>query len=429
VGLFVDIPKPSPWPRPKPDETERIQKLMSYAQERDPIGDKIHTIFACLFMFSLPLATAPASISMAALSVYSLMRLPSTWRGLTLIGNSKVLWAMLAWAGWTVLSITWSSDPEQGLDHAEAMWALGLFFVLPPVLHNWRFLLGAFLLGVAVQNGVQIMQLTKALQMGRIYVRPSGFNGHAGNSSIFMAVAFVVWLAILMFGNRFRWYTLVGAALALFGVVLARGFGVWIGLAFGSLLLCCIKIHQDKPSLKKVLISSIAIALVVVFSGYLVKPSLLRKIKEVTNSIERYSEGEIQTGNEKRLVWWETELKASVKSPETFLFGHGAGSTTTVRFGTKKRDKKLVTSHPHSVYAQTLYEGGSIGLALLLMWFSMVVIFFLRGPKLFLIAGISIQLLWLVVGVFEGTLNFGLTLALYCSLAVFSHTTLTNVRG
>ncbi|MDP7004915.1 MAG: hypothetical protein QF718_01720, partial [Phycisphaerales bacterium] len=124
MGLFVDIPKPKCWPPPK--DAEGVQKLMAYGFQRDPIGDKIHTIFACLFMFCLPLATAPASTSMAMLFGYSLLRLPTTWRTLTPLVKSSVYWTFLAWVIYSTVSIAWSSDKTMGWDHASSMWLMAM---------------------------------------------------------------------------------------------------------------------------------------------------------------------------------------------------------------------------------------------------------------------------------------------------------------
>jgi len=418
VGLFVDIPKPKAWPPPK--DPEGIQKLLSYGFRRDPVGDKVHTIFACLFMFCLPVATAPASISMAVLSVYSLMRLPSTWRGLTLIGNSKAFWAMLAWASWTVLSITWSSDPEQGLDHVKAMWALGLFFVLPPVLHNWRFLLGAFLLGVAVQNAAQIVQIVQAWQGGVTPIRPSGFNGHPGNSSLFMAAATIIWLSLLMFGRRKRWFMFAGLALSLFGVVVAQARGVWLGLFVGGFLLTVFKLYTDRISFKQTLFYFVAVIGIIFTTFVFVTPSAIGRAKDVVYSVQRLARGEIVYGSDFRLFWWRTELEESVSTPTAFLFGHGLGSTSTIQFTSGQTNKNLMTAHPHNAFIQNLYEGGVVGIGLFVFMLFQIP-FSLRAEfKQRTVTVTSIVLLWGLSGMFDGVQNSGPPLSLLMAVVVFA---------
>jgi hypothetical protein len=53
MGLFGDVRKPVTCP----------SQLVSDAREQDPRGDRLHVGFAALFMFCLPIDTAPASIS------------------------------------------------------------------------------------------------------------------------------------------------------------------------------------------------------------------------------------------------------------------------------------------------------------------------------------------------------------------------------
>ena len=104
MGYFVNIPKPKAWPPPR-DGDERTGELLAYGYERDPVGDKVHTAFACLFLFCLPIDVYPTTIATWVLFIYSAMRLPSTWRTLTPICNSTIFRMMFVWAAWSLLSI------------------------------------------------------------------------------------------------------------------------------------------------------------------------------------------------------------------------------------------------------------------------------------------------------------------------------------
>ncbi len=418
MGLFVDIPKPRAWPPPK--NQKDIQKLLTYSYLRDPVGDKIHTLFACAFLFCLPLDTLPASISMIVLSAYSILRTPTTWRMYSLFARSLLFWSIVAWASWTVLSITWSSDPEQGLDHAEAMWALGLFFVLPPVLHNWRFLLGAFLLGVAVQNAAQIVQIMQAWQGGETPRRPSGFNGHPGNSSLFMAAATIIWLSLLMFGRRKRWFIFAGLALSLLGVVVAQARGVWFGLFVGGLLLTVFKLYTDRVSFKQTLFYFVAVIGIIFTTCVFVTPSAIGRAKDVVYSVQRLARGEIKSGSDYRLVWWRTELEESVSTPTAFLFGHGLGSTSTIQFTSGQTNKNLITAHPHNSFIQNLYEGGVVGIGLFVFMLFQIPFSCRAEFKQRTITVTSIVLLWGLSGMFDGVQNAGLPLSMLMIVAAFA---------
>ena len=211
MSLLVDIPKPKAWPPPSLKDSDGVQKLLAYGYQRDPVGDKVHTMFACLYLFCLPLTTAPASTSLVILFVHSLLRLPTTWRTLTPLLKSSVYWSIIVWALYSTLSIAWSSDRTMGWDHAGSMWitAIPIPMLLWPVLRRWKWLIAAGLAGVVVQNLLQLSEIAGSWFLdGNDWIsivknkfkdtpipitleRPIGLDNHEGNGSPVYSVCII----------------------------------------------------------------------------------------------------------------------------------------------------------------------------------------------------------------------------------------------
>ena len=145
--------------------TDKVMVTLHRGEETDPFGHKIQLALAVLWAFFLPFEMIPWAKdgALTLLVTWSIIRLLfggilGTWRPL--------LWTPLAWTilgllAWVALSVTWSSHPEFGLEELKGMRMLALPLVIFPVLRRLGVLLGAFLLGVAIINALQIGQLVE----------------------------------------------------------------------------------------------------------------------------------------------------------------------------------------------------------------------------------------------------------------------------
>ena len=66
-------------PAARPDDAPTDRTAWHDARRRDPVGHHVQFALAVLYLFLLPLATAPKDVAFGALLVYALLRLPKTW--------------------------------------------------------------------------------------------------------------------------------------------------------------------------------------------------------------------------------------------------------------------------------------------------------------------------------------------------------------
>lgn len=445
MGLFVDIPKPRAWPPPPSEDTEAVQKLIAYGYERDPLGDKFHTAFACLFMFCLPLASHPTSWAWWILFVYSLMRLPTTCRTLSPLCKYVMYWSILAWVLWSTLSIAWSSDKTMGLDHARSMWEMALVpILLWPVLRKWKWFIAAGLLGVFLQNMFQLSEIVvswflegndwisimknrfrdESEQIATLLSRPIGLDNHEGNGSLFMAFAGLVWLGILVGKRKHFRLAVFGFLFAVFGVVVAESRAVGVGFTLALFVLIILAVRNRLIALKKVAFFGTALLGILIASACIPGSVILNRFPDITQSTTRYvSNGEVKSGVQLRLHWAATSLKQSFDSPAIIhgVAGHGLGSTKTIDFSVDGQPVLKHSDHPHNAYVQNLYEGGVIGLALfMLMLWKIAVPRSWQSIPLSTIVGFACVVLWAITSFFDGGQNSGRVLALLMLTAVFT---------
>ena len=430
----VDIPKPKAWPPPK--DGERIRELLEYGQKRDPVGDKLHTAFACLFMFCLPLATAPTSISMALLFGYSLLRLPSTWRTLTPIVNSTIFRIMLAWVAWSLLSITWSLNLAAGLDHANAFRMVLLPVVLWPMMRHWKYLLLAYLAGVLLQNMVQLSQVIESWFLdGTDWLNDStlsslsGWERHTGKAAMFMGFASLVWIGIIATNKRHRKKATICLFLSATGMFATASMAVAVGFVAAIFMLSTIVVCTKLVSTKQVLITSTTSALFALVAGFFVQNMVILKTESAIQGIRDFYDGKVDAGNstQLRLHWWTETLKQTLDDPAVLhgLVGHGLGSVASIEFSKEGSVVKPLAEHVHvhNSYIQIFYEQGLIGIVLflLLLWKMFIPVIKTTVPNngyMYPICA-SCVVLWSVATFFENSQSSGRPLAMLVLLALF----------
>ena len=429
-NLFVDIPKPRAWPPPPLEDTQRVTELLEYGAKRDPVGDRVHTWFACLFLFCLPLHTIAAGISMAILFGYSLLRLPTTWRTLTPLLKSSVYWSILAWVLFSTLSIAWSSDKTMGWDHASSMWrmAVPIPLLLWPVLRRWKRFIIAGLLGVCLQNMFQFSEIVGSWFLdGQDWIwrktldRPSGLTKHNGTAAIFIGVAGITWFycLIIIKNTKLVFYALL---LTVFGIVVVQSRAVWLGFSFSLVLLCSSLLLYKYTAIRRTALIMTSVLCVAGVSIWISGPFLFSRIVTIPQSLRVELQGLQPTSIEFRMRWWTETLRvvASESTVSEFIAGRGLGSTATLDYSIEDSNFPATTDQPHNAFIQILFEGGVIGLSLFafMLWKSMAVSvkrvgescdIWLPPATFFRMAFIC---LWATVAFFDGCQNSGRSLAL-----------------
>ena len=366
MGLFVDIPKPKAWP-PPPEGSSRATELMEYGAKRDPIGDKFHVAFACLFMFALPIDTYPTTIATWILFIYSVLRLPSTWRTITPIYNATIFRFAFAWAAWSLLSIIWSSNQAAGLDHAGALRMVLLPVVLWPVMRQWKYLLMAFLVGVLLQNLAQITEFVWSWFSSEQAISHSltGIEKHSGKSALFMGFASLAWLCILVVGTTRKKVVTICFLLATAGMFATVSMAVYVGYVCAIAAIGIIALVHRKIRLRQGLILVAVVFCVAAASWLAAGDSMVSKTRSAVQGVSSFCKGDLQANNSTilRLHWWSKTLDEYANSSTQCIFGHGIGSVSSIDFSKNATFPKRA-DHIHNSYIQILYGEGIIGLTL-----------------------------------------------------------------
>jgi O-antigen ligase len=443
VGYFVDIPKPKAWPPPK-DGTERVNELLEYGYKRDPVGDKVHTWFACLFLFCLPLDVYPTTIATWALFIYSVMRLPSTWRALTPLYNASIYRLMIAWTAWSILSIAWSPNLYVGWDHAGALRMVLLPIVLWPVMRHWKYFLGAFLMGVLLQNCVQISEVVGSWFLdgrdwltGEMLSSPSGWETHTGKAAMFMGFASISWIGIVITNKRYRKTATVCLLLATAGMFATASMAVTVGFIAATSILSLILVCAKRFSAKQLVATITTLILVLLVSDFFVKDTITSKTERAIQGVQDFYDGTPDAGNstQHRLHWWAETLKRTFDDPAIIhgVVGHGFGSVASIDFSKEGSSVDSLAEHIHNSYIQILYEQGVVGLSLflLLLWKMIQTAKATSGrlPELVYPICVSCTVLWAVATFFENSQSSGRPLAMLILLALFIMYMYQNTLG
>lgn len=170
--------------------------------QRDPIGQRVHEVFAWLTIAVMPLGTTPLAIMTAILTVYAVLRAWATIDTCRLWWREPFVWLLATWLAWMALSLAWSQSRSQGLDELAAMRLhLPMLFALWPVVrrsHLWFTALG---IGVAMTSCVQLLQrFAPGLVPGELWWHAEQISGrypgllHPSQTSLL--AAFVIFTAL-----------------------------------------------------------------------------------------------------------------------------------------------------------------------------------------------------------------------------------------
>lgn len=422
---FRPVPKPQCWP--PSHASGRQAELLAYAAARDPVGDCWHTIFAAAFLFCLPLASTPAGIAMGVLGAYWLLRLPTTWRCMTPLLTSRLTWVVAVWVCYTGLSILWSPDPELGRAHIGAMRMLAIPMLLLPVLPHWRWLLGAVIAGVFVQNSVQISQVVlQVVTDGSMEVRAKGLS-HPGHVGLWSAAAVLFWASLGLVARGWQWAAvLLGGVAALAGLLYSGGRGDWVGFVPSLLVVLGVATAHQTTRRRAGIIGASCVVLSATLVPFAL-PMLEDRVQQVYDMAFIESDGSrLPNGPECRLVWWRAGWEYACQNP---FLGNGNGGfrgaiedTEVVQDEISQRPqrrhraagKRFLVRHPHSVWVRSLVEGGFIGLLFPIVLVLMVLGFSIRRavarPALVWIPAVTV--LWCFAGAFECLVASGETLSI-----------------
>ncbi|MDA1008106.1 MAG: O-antigen ligase family protein [Planctomycetota bacterium] len=330
------------------------------------IGIRCHVVLSCLLCFMLPFSKPGESILLAATSVSALIHwhdfLPS-WKVLCRHWGIRLL---IGWVVWSSLSLTWSTNTEQGLHDLRGHRMILVPFLIWPALSYWRALVAAIVVGSIGQVAIQFAQVVGWLgdNAHGLNTRFGGALGLFATGTWCAASATFVFAAALTRRIQPRAWNLFVAAplfvLLVYGVLKTGGRGSLIALTCGI-------IATVIASLGFVRLRTIAFTIGVVG---LVASAIVFSSSQVATLRT------LSLGDTSRVLLARVAMDGWSQAP---IQGLGRGSYPTYKREALTNNAEafevsdpllvegvLALERTHSVYTQTLADTGIVGFALLI---------------------------------------------------------------
>ncbi len=341
-------------------------QALALGRQRDPLGHKLHVGFGMLYAFTLALEAAPGSIGFALLLVMAVIRLPHTWPCYRFLARAVVLWLLLGWAAFHGLSILWSSDPSHGMTEWRAFRAVLTPLMLWPIVDTAGKLIAAFLLSVAVQNALQILNLAHILEFTKYSTRLGGLT-HPNIAALLCVTAMCWHLTAVLNGTRnVRWISAAGFLAAAIGLVSTGGRSSWIAATIVIPLLVIIAAIR-RPHTRKLAIAIAICGMLGAGGVYLAASDMIvTRYNNALDNVQRMKEGSYNTDFGHRVASWGIAWDTFLQSP---VIGAGAGGYRTPKHHPRYGPLLDEYTHAHSVYMQVLACTGAIGAAIVLALF------------------------------------------------------------
>jgi len=400
-----DVALPKPWPAPR--DAADVAASLSAIRRRDPVGHRVHLILAGLFALSLAVAPAVSAVAYALLFIYALIRLPNTWRCYSPLIRLPALWLAAAWVLVTAMSLVWSSNPAQGVDELSAARVLLVPLLLWPVMEHAAWLVGAFLVGVLIQNGIQLLQLIDLTPTdpGDPSTRHRGLLHPIQTGAV--SAAALCWLTsvVLYARGRWRWLALLAAALAAVGLLASGSRGPWLaaGVAVPLCVLAALVRRQRaiRPAIALLVVGVAAAGAVWPIAGDAIGARLNDAGEEWRHAVQ---DAHYDSSVGGRIGMWRWAWTLFAEHP---IIGVGAGAyydqaTALPEYqqlvAQRPGIERFTKDHAHSTYIHALATTGVIGATLLLAVLIAVVMqaWPMRADEWWSHATIFVLLTWLI---------------------------------
>jgi len=327
---------------------------------------------ACVLVAGLASPTSVLEFVGIPVMIFNLVRVKNVyrlwWQSLFLPGIALIA----LFGAWMAISLAWSPDPAQGLDHMGALRWIWIVFVLWPVIDRRRYLIAAYAIGFLAGNAVQVAQalqpVTGLVLFDRMPGRLSGWWDPVVGGSMLCA-ALGIHLGGAVYGSgRVRWVALAGVAVTLACVVMTGTRGAWIAsamlLALGSLLWIRRAGPRRRLLLPLAILASVAL-IACAGTAWLLRDSALadrvqRGVEEISLALD---EGEYSTETGARIFMNKRALEAFGQHPVRGVGAGGYGQWANA----PDPDRRLAHDHAHSAPLHLLATLGGVG-ALIAIW-------------------------------------------------------------
>lgn len=427
---LIDRFLPAPRALPPPATASGIRDCVDHAALRDPYGDAVHAALGGAYLAAIGLSTALEGVLFALLVGYAILRLPSVrWAWAPLLA-APAAWLLLAWCGLVLVGGVWTPDREAWLDQLRDARVVLVLPALYPVRRHWRALLGAFLVGMALQSAIQVLQ---ALDLAPVpadknAARPAGLHSHPVHVSICHAVAVCAALGWMVETRSRRTQALLAGATLLFlaGIGLAAGRAAMLGLLLALPALAALLVLGGHLARRTIVVGAVVALLVAATAATVVLATGADGLRRQASDVSAAAVDDATTSTGQRALWWRASLRAFAQHP---VFGAGPGSARAfigddadVRAAIARHPERppdfFVPAHPHSMYLQTLAETGLLGAAILVALLVVALRGACRGAlERPIRCGLAAALVvWVVAAGFDALHRSGRMAALGCAL-------------
>lgn len=337
-------------------------------ESRDRFGDRIHLALACATVGLAPVNGRLASWFLIALMIWGLIR-TVCWRAYLPTGPRRVMIPALCWVGFLALSLAWSSELRTGLYEIWVQPWVALPPLLWPLMSRWRWIVLSALVGTWIQATFQsgAILLDGFHQDGWGW---AGFAEHPRRTAVWYA-AVVTGLILAIRGRLLsNWLWLLGIIPPLAAILLAGSRAALLALLL-SVPAGLLVQAMSRTGGGRVLMKVGAAVLLLVVLVPMANPDMPGVLRET--AVRMIDSVDSEQVEDIRIAWWRSSMRQWPRRP---MFGYGLGGTATAL----KNDPILreetahspwmrdvaVFNQPHSVYFQTLLEGGLVGVGLLI---------------------------------------------------------------
>lgn len=375
------------WTRFTPGE---VDDLFAGLRARDPLGHRVHTVFACAACFFAGWPTTWLEVGWVGVLACCLVRLISHHRILgPLVWEWPLRW-MLVWLAWSGLSLIWTAGTRQ--EWLEEWGVIRYALLIPalwPVMNERRWLIGALAAGALCGNLSQVAHAVGRaaeidwLMWSRFADRNSGWWDPVVGGSV-LCGALGLHLGALALGRdgreRLLGGVLTGATVVAIAATGTRG--AWIGaaglmgfaalLAVGRALLWRGERTNPKVSGTRLVIGAV-VALACAGAVWMAAgQTIVSRVRETQAEMDRAMKGDLSTFTGQRLAMWGWSWRAVREHPVRGVGAGGYGAWVDARAAADAQERgepppKASHSHAHSWFIHAAAATGVVGMLLMLV--------------------------------------------------------------